>query len=161
MSGFQQWWQTLVSREKMVVAALAIIVILLAFQMMILKPLYQGRDNAQNSVDKQAELLQWMQQRGALAKQLKRSASPSSQANGQSISQRINSSAKRAKLEINRFQTVGDNSVQVWLDNAEFSKLLLWLETMQKRQGIQIESIAIGETSKSGLVSVRATLITD
>jgi len=161
MSGFQQWWQTLVSREKMVVAALAIIVILLAFQMMILKPLYQGRDNAQNSVDKQAELLQWMQQRGALAKQLKRSASPSSQANSQSISQRINSSAKRAKLEINRFQTVGDNSVQVWLDNAEFSKLLLWLETMQKRQGIQIESIAIGETSKSGLVSVRTTLITD
>jgi len=161
MNEIQQWWQTLVYRERIVVSVLAIVVILFMFQSLILKPLYQARDNAQNSVNKQAELLQWMKQKGALAKQLKRTSPIQSQVKGVSISQRINTTAKRTKIEINRFQTSGDTSVQVWLDSVDFSKLLLWLNTLQSKNGVHIESVAISETSKAGFVSVRSTLTTD
>lgn len=160
MNVLQQWWKTLVQRERIVIIALAIMVTLLLFQIYILKPLYQSRDYARNSVDKQAELLQWMQKKSILAKQLQSSSAVSAQINRGSISQRINTSAKQAKLEINRFQTAGDNIVQIWLDDADFSILLLWLETLQTKQAIQIESIAITETNNTGIVSVRATLTT-
>ena len=137
MNGLQQWWQTLVQRERVVVAVLMVIVVLLSFQALIWQPLYQGRDNARNSVDKQAELLSWMQQQASVAKQLQASSVRVANSS-QSISQRINIAAKRAKIEINRFQTSGDNNVQVWLDNADFSKSLLWLEALQKRQGVVV-----------------------
>lgn len=157
MNAIQQWWLSLVKREQLVVAMLAVVAFVFILQAMIFTPLYQGRENARNSVEKQSEILQWMQQRGQLAKTLKRSA-VTIPANGQSISQRISSAAQRSKIEINRFQTSGDNSVQVWLDNVEFSKHLLWLEVLHK-QGIQLESISISKTSKEGMVSVRLTLI--
>lgn len=158
MNALQQWWFSLVKREKIVVSILAIVITLLMFQLMIWKPLYQARDNAANSAEKQAELLQWMKQRAALATQLKRQQPSRTNMKGKSISQIINTTASRAKIEINRFQTSGDNSVQVWLDDVEFSKLLLWLETMQKKQGVIAESLSISETAKPGIVSVRMTL---
>jgi general secretion pathway protein M len=157
MNAIQQWWNTLVQRERVVVALLLVLVIALMIQMLIVTPLYQSRDKLLNSVDKQSELLAWMQERSALAKQLKGNSTPVSTSNG-SLSQRVNSSAKQMKLEINRFQTSGDNSVQVWLDNAEFSKLLLWLEKLEKRYAVQVNNIVINETDKLGFVSVRTTL---
>lgn len=160
MNALQQWWKTLVSRERIVVMVLAAIVIALLFQRIVLNSLYQGRDNARNSIAKQAELLQWVQQRSILVKQLQGASSPALAQDGQSISQRINALAKQGKLEINRFQTAGDNSVQVWLDNADFSMLLLWLETLQTKYAVHIENIAITETNNPGIVSVRATLTT-
>ena len=121
MNVLQQWWQTLVQRERIVIIALAIMVTLLLFQTYILTPLYQSRDYARNSIDRQADLLLWMQKKSILAKQLESSSTVLTQVNRASISQRINTSAKRAKLEINRFQTTGDDTVQVWLDNVNFS----------------------------------------
>lgn len=162
MKGLQQWWQSLVSRERIVVAILGVFVFVMMFQMLVWNPLYQGRQNAAHSVNKQAELLHWMQQNAQRATQLQSNAiTSSSSVKGQSISQTINVTAALAKIDINRFQTAGENSVQVWLDNADFSKLLWWLETIQKEQGIQTESIAISETAEAGLVSVRMTLTSD
>ena len=160
MNGLQQWWGLLVKRERIVLVALAVIIALLAFQSLIWQPLYQERNNARNSVDRQAELLNWIQKQALIVRQLKSSpiqvASPS-----QSISQRVNTAAKRGGIEINRFQTSGDNNVQVWLDNADFSKSLLWLEALQKRQGVMVENITVSETNKAGLVGIRATLSTN
>jgi len=160
MNGLQQWWQSLVKRERIVVAALTVIVALLVFQSLIWQPLYQGRDNARNSVDKQAQLLSWIQKQALVVKQLQASSTQVT-SSSQSISQRINTAAKSRKIEINRFQTSGDNSVQVWLDNADFSQSLLWLEVLQKRHRVIVESISVSETNKAGLVGIRATLSTN
>jgi general secretion pathway protein M len=153
----KQWWQSLAARERMIVAILIAIVIVMIFQLMVWKPLYQARDKAQNSVVKQAELLQWMQQRSNVAKQLQRVTSTASTFSNLSLSQRINTSAKQSKLEINRFQSSGNDAAQVWLDKANFSSLLLWLEALQVNQSVIVESIAVNQTSESGIVSVRAT----
>ena len=157
MKTLKPWWQSLVYRERLIVSALVVIVILFLFQIMVWKPLYQGRDNALNSVDKQEKLLTWMQSQAQLASQLKGNTS-ATQVNGQSLSQRINTSAKQSKVTISRFQTAGDKSVQVWLEAIEFSSLMHWLEQIQSRYGIQLESISISETAKQGRVSVQAKL---
>lgn len=159
MIALRQWWQSLVKREQIVVAALSLLVVLLIFQSLIWQPLYQGRDNARNAVEKQAQLLSWMNQQAQVAKQLKASSTHVNRST-HSISQRINTEAKRAKIDINRFQTSGENSVQVWLDNVEFSKSLLWFEALQKRQGVIVDSITVSETNKAGLVAIRTTLST-
>jgi len=159
-ASLEQWWQTLVTRERVIVAVLAVLIVLVTFQSMLISPLYRGRDKALNSVDKQAELLQWMQERAALAAQLNNNTGISRVTSQHSISQRINATAKKAKITITRFQTSGENTVQVWLEDADFSALLLWLDTLQNKQGIHVDSIAITETNKPGLVAVRAALTT-
>ena len=157
MKTLTPWWQSLVYRERLIVSALVVIMIVFLFQLMIWKPLYQGHENALNSVDKQAKLLTWMQSQAQLASQLKGNAT-ATHVNGQSLSQRINTSAKQSKVTISRFQTAGDQSVQVWLEAIEFSSLMQWLEQIQSRYGIQLESISISETAQQGRVSVRAKL---
>ena len=160
MNELQQWWQSLVIRERIIVTVLAVFVALMMFQVMVWNPLHKGQENAANSVNKQTEVLRWMQERAALVAELQRNMPASnSSVKRQSISQRLNSSATQAKVEINRFQTVGDNSVQVWLDHVDFSKLLLWLEIVHNEQEIQTESIFVGETGKAGLVSARMPLV--
>jgi len=162
MNELQQWWQSLVIRERIIVTVLAVFVALMMFQVMVWNPLHKGQENAANSVQKQTEVLRWMQERAALVAELQRNTPASnSSVKRQSISQRLNSSATQAKVEINRFQTVGDNSVQVWLDQVEFSKLLLWLEIVHNEQEIQTESIVVSETGKAGLVSARMTLVSN
>jgi len=155
----QYWWQSLVDTERKVVAALVVLVVLVLFQSMIWAPLHEGRKNAMNSVEKQAELLQWMRQRAALASMLKPQGVAAPKAGAHSMSRHINAMAKQAKIDVNRFETARDGSVQIWLDKVEFSALLLWLEALQKSHGIQVESIVVGETGQSGLISVRATLV--
>jgi len=157
MKTAQQWWQSLVYRERMIVSALAFLVIVLLCKALIWNPLYQGRDNALNSVNAQESLLIWMQTQAHLAEQL-RGKSSTKQYNGQSLSQRINGSAKQSKITIHRFQTAGDKSVQVWFEDTAFSTLLFWLEQVQSQYGIQLENIAISETAKQGRVNVRMRL---
>jgi general secretion pathway protein M len=161
MNELQQWWQSLVSRERIIVAVLGVLVVTVLFKMMIWQPIHQGRDNATTAAQNQYELLQWMQQRATLAKQLTKSTVLINSASKQSITQRLNATAAQAKININRFQSSGENNVQVWLENADLAKVFLWLETLQQSQGIVVENIAINETDTPGFVSVRLTLVTE
>lgn len=161
MNELQQWWQSLVSRERIIVAVLGVFVVAVLFKMMIWQPIHQGRDNANTTAENQYELLQWMQQRATLAKQLTKSSVSINSASKQSITQRLNATAAQAKININRFQSSGENNVQVWLEKADLAKVFLWLETLQQSQGIVVENIAINETDTLGFVSVRLTLVTE
>lgn len=161
MNELQQWWQSLVSRERIIVAVVGVLVVAVLFQMMIWQPIHQGRNNAATAAQNQYELLQWMHQRSILAKQLTKSSVTINSASKQSITQRLNTTAAQAKININRFQSSGENNVQVWLENADLAKVFLWLETLQQSQGIVVESIAINETDSAGFVSVRLSLVTE
>lgn len=161
MNELQQWWQSLVSRERIIVAVVGVLIVAVLFQMMIWQPIHQSRDNANTAAKNQYELLQWMHQRSILAKQLTKSSVTINSASKQSITQRLNATAAQAKININRFQSSGENNVQVWLENADLAKVFLWLETLQQSQGIVVESIAINETDLAGFVSVRMSLVTE
>lgn len=148
-------------KQIFIIVVTAIILSLLVYSL-ILSPLYQGRNHAENAVQKQAELLRWMQQQKAIVDQLKIAPTKAQLGEGQSISARINESAVEYAIDINRFQSLDQKQVQIWLEKADFSKLLLWLQALHSSYGIFVENITISEaaSSSSGYVSVSMTLST-
>lgn len=155
----QQWWQSLLGRERMIVVALVVLVLAMLFKTMIWQPLQQQRSNALNSVKKQSELLDWMQQRAELVKQFDTASGHQNINDKHSTSQRLNISARQAQIKIKRFQTVADNSIQVWLDNADIAKVFSWLQSLKNKYGLMVQTITVNESTTAGLVTVRMTLV--
>ena len=153
-----QWWQSLSSRDRLVVLGVSLIASLIIIHTLILTPLHKSQSNARNSVQKQHELYQWMKQRVVYANQLKSSSSHAEADTGLSLSMRMNESASQASIDINRFQSMGDNKLQVWLEKVAFSKLLLWLKVLNESYAVNIENITISETKSAGYVGVRMTI---
>jgi len=156
MNTLQTWWQSLVQRERIVVSILAVVIVMVLFQMMIWQPVHQARLNAYISIDKQSELLQWMKQQAEIARTLQPNSNVSKLASG-SIGQRVNLAAKKHKITISRLQTSDQNTIQIWLVDADFSQVLLYLQTLQTKYNVLVTSIAVTETNKPGLVDVRVS----
>jgi len=148
--------------KQLLVILVTTIILLLLLYSLVLLPLQQKRDNAENAVQKQAELLQWMQQQKQSIDQLKVAPTADYLGEGQSISAQINESAQEYNIDINRFQSLDQKHVQIWLESSEFSKLLLWLQTLHSSYGIFVDNITISETASasSGYVSVSMMLST-
>lgn len=148
-----------VAKQVMVIIAVIIIFALL-LNGLVWSPLQRGLSNAENASQKQFKLLQWMQQQKNVVDSLKASTTTLQQGEGRSISARINESAVQYGIDINRFQSLDQKQVQVWLEKADFSKLLIWLQELDSSYGVFVENITINETANSGHVSVSMTLST-
>ncbi len=151
----------LLSAAKQIMLIIVVVVILsLLLYGLAWSPLQRGMNNAENAAQKQFELLQWMQTQKNVVDSLKASSTALQQGEGQSISARINESALQYGIDINRFQSLDQKQVQVWLEKSDFSKLLTWLQELHLSYGVFVENITINEAADSGHVSVSMTLST-
>jgi general secretion pathway protein M len=58
-----------------------------------------------------------------------------------------------------RMQPDGDNQVRVWIDDVPFDPLLRWMDELQTRYGVRIDSVAIERRPVPGVVSARLSLV--
>ena len=147
------------AKQVMLITVVLVILALLLYGL-VWSPLQRGFNNAENASQKQFELLLWMQQQKKVVDSLKSSTTTQQQGEGQSISARVNESALQYGIEINRFQSLDQKQVQVWLEKSDFSKLLRWLQQLHSSYGIFVENITINDATDSGHVSVSMTLST-
>ena len=148
------------AKQAMLISVVVVILSLLLYGL-VWSPLQRGLYNAENAAQKQFELLQWMRQKKNIVDSLRGSQATTQRlGEGQSISTQINESAVKYAIDINRFQSLDQKQVQVWLEKTEFSKLLLWLQELQLSYGVFVENIAINKVADSGYVSVSMTLST-
>lgn len=58
-----------------------------------------------------------------------------------------------------RLQPEGDTAVRIWLDDVPFDALLRWLNDLQTRYGVRVDTADIERESGAGLVNARLTLM--
>jgi type II secretory pathway component PulM len=73
----------------------------------------------------------------------------------------IDRTAKTKKLSdsVKRIQPDGTSKARVWLDDAQFDRVIPWLEELQRRQGINVESAMLEKQDKEGLISARIVFV--
>lgn len=60
---------------------------------------------------------------------------------------------------IQRMEPASNSRVNVWLERADFDQVAIWLEQMELRYGIRVESFQFDRSSQTGLVDGRLTLV--
>ncbi len=76
----------------------------------------------------------------------------------QSLLTLASDSAKKNALSFKRFQPEGDKALKIWMEDANFNKMLLWLHGLEHTYGIKPEKISVDRQESPGLVDVTMTL---
>jgi general secretion pathway protein M len=102
-------------------------------------------------LESQTAFAAWVDEQAVRAAKLRQSASGASFTG--SLTQLVNQTTRTSNIQVARMQPVGDN-LQISIDDVLFSDLVTWLELIERRGVVVIQS-DITETNNAGYVQVR------
>ena len=151
-------------RDQQALLVLAIAVFLGILYFAIWRPATTFHDSAVSSRENAEELLAWMNANQSSLQKLsggvasQSSGSVDKPSDGRALMALVTRTAGESGLALQRFEPSGDDSIRVWLENVPFSQVSGWLETLNTRNGVEIEQASMDRQSDPGVVSVRLTL---
>ncbi|MDX1454032.1 MAG: type II secretion system protein M [Gammaproteobacteria bacterium] len=149
---------SLQGRERILFFAGSTAVALTLAFLLVIEPMLLYQQRLHDSVERQRELVSWM--RGA-AEVLGTQQGTSREAIPPGgLLAVVDGAAKRSQLgnSLQRLSQDGDNTVRILLEDAPFDSLLLWLDGLQQRFGISVDSADIERAAGDGLVNATLTL---
>ena len=156
------WFQGLGSREQLLVAAGAGILVLLLLYSLIWAPLGEGYQTMKTRVEAQRDTAQWMAQGAQTLQQLKRTRAPGARSlGGRSLLATADSTARSNGLgpALKRVEPEGSRNVRVWLEGASFDRVMQWLGALSTTYGIETDSASIERVAdQAGRINARLTL---
>lgn len=142
-------WRSLKEQEQQLVMVAGGVFIIFVLVMGIFRPLNNAIEKAQQSQIKQQELLAWVDDSIVRLK----AAGSTSVASNTNLSQVVNSTRGRYKINISKMQPSSD-SLRLTLDSVEFNQLIEWLDELVNQHGLKIENLDLSRDDKSGYVRV-------
>jgi type II secretory pathway component PulM len=153
---FKSRWQGLQTREQYLLRYGAVFLGALIFYLLIMDPVYSGRDDAEQRLRAAQEAFSIAQRQ---AFDLKAAASnPGTPATGSLLTQ-VESSAQQQGLRsaLKRLQPSGDNQIQVSLEGASYNQLVQWLSKLHQ-QGVRAQRVDIQRDRNSDLLGAQLLL---
>jgi type II secretory pathway component PulM len=149
-------WDGLQSREQHILRFSAVLVALLLFYLLIIDPVYSGRDDAEQRLRSAQEAFS-VAQRQAL--DLKAASSNRETPASGSLLTQVESSAQQQGLRnaLQRLQPSGDDQIQVSLEGASYTQLIQWLSSLHQ-SGVRAQRVDIQLDRASDLLGVQLVL---
>lgn len=155
----KDWFDSLAPRERLVVGAGGILVILLVFWAIVLAPLSSKVRRLSEQVEGKKSTLAWM---SAAATEIRSAGTVAASAGDpdQSLVVVIDRTARQSGLgqAITRNQPVGDDGIRVRLEGAGFDTVTQWLSQLQTTHGLSLEAATFERGSVNGTVTASITL---
>lgn len=152
----KQWFISLEQREQQLVLLMAAFMAIAIVYFAIYQPLDERLTKAQKGVQRETQLLQWVEKNATEISKLK-GRGHSKQAHGGSIDQIVNSSSRPYKFVFSRLQPQ-NKKLQVTLDKAKFTSILQWIQLLQQDYGLTVTVANFTAQSEPGLVKVKLVL---
>ena len=105
----------------------------------------------EQKLEKQQQLNQWAYQQIDVIK----NSSTQVKTESGSMTQLINSSARRFNASISRLQQSSDEVIKVGVEEMSFNDLMLWLQLLQNQHGIFANNLDIAQADTQGMVKIR------
>lgn len=156
----RNWLDSLQPRERYIVIAGSIALVFILFYLLIWEPVFNKLEVEQQQYQSQRQLLGWMKDTNQEIQSLRASGNATiSQFSNQSVSSLVDRSAVSMGIKNNiSKQESGKKGVKIQLRQADFDRVILWLNDMQQKYGIQASNIQFEKQEESGAVNVRLTL---
>lgn len=154
------YWQRLNARQQRVLAAAALILVAAALFVWVWEPLAQSRDLERERVAAQRALLDWLEAVEPAARALRQGQAGARDLGGRSLLGVADQTARAAGLAgaLTRIEPVGEDQVRVWLDEAEFTATMRWLETLSVNHPVRTAQLEVERGRAAGMVNARVTL---
>ena len=152
MNSLRTWYESLQQREQRVVAIGAVILGLMIIVGGILMPLQSVLSNVVKDNDARRKNLAWMQ---VIAPEIRATANLIQPPTGEAPVVLVDRVAHESGLAsaLRGTQPSSSGGVRVQLEAAAFDIMVTWLDTLDRRYGLSIESITVDRTPAPGLVN--------
>ena len=161
----KHWWQDLQQREQQLILIGMLILTMVLLWAFAWLPYQLSKENLQSRINARGKQLIEITQIAARARNLKQvgqTASNTATRGTRSLLRITDESARAAGLAaaLKRIEPDSEKQVQVWLENADFDKLISWLELIDHKYAITVQSTSINKVSKNtaGAVNAHMTL---
>jgi len=153
----RDWYNSLQSREKQLVTVAASVLIVLMLYLLIWSPLVGGLHAGRLGLKTAQSNLAWMKQAQKKVQALKATSGNSTKTlGGKSILSVVESTRGANQIPaFKRIEPEGNNGVRVWVDNAPFDKLILWIGRLERRYGVSVSDIIVDKQKEPGMVNVK------
>jgi general secretion pathway protein M len=152
MNKLRAWYASLQPREQRVVAIGAVALGLIILVGGILLPLQSAVSRAVRGTETRRDDLAWMR---ANAQEIRNRGGEIPSDTGEAPVVVVDRVGREAGLgsALRGTQPNTTGGVRVQLESASFDTMLIWLETLDRRYGLAIESITVDRTPAPGLVN--------
>lgn len=151
------WWENLLPREKMAIAAGALAMgLLLAY--LLVQPFLNKRTRLRDEVSSRRAELAWMRE---AAKEIEQSAPAAPQGTATApILQIIDQAARENHLsdQLKRLEPGSSGEIKVWLNNSAHVDFIRWLRQLSATGRLAITNLNVEKGSATGLVNAQLTL---
>jgi len=158
----KSWFENLDIRERRLIVIAAALLVLLLLYLLVWKPISGEYRRLDTSIKEKEKTVSEMETLAAEVSQLQRNKprAPVRSDTGGSLLGKIDKTAKANGLgaAVKRVRPDGDNKASVTLEGAEFDRVVVWLENLQRRESINVISNTIEKEKEEGLVSMRIEL---
>lgn len=154
MKAILEYWQSLKEQEQKLLMIAGIFFVIFIFVLGIWQPLNNAIDTSTKELNKQQDLVIWMQSSIAKIKQ----ADPKASRNSGSLSQVVNKTRNKYQIVISKMQPK-DNTLRLTIESVEFNKLVDWLTLLVEKHQFTIEKIDMSKGDNTGYVKVSQLIL--
>ena len=160
MQKLKDWYYGLKPRERMIIVAGAILVLLIAIYILALAPFYKNVSTLEASAEEKAADLAWMRSVAGEVQALSASQPMVAAPTEESLVVLVDRTAREAGLSsaLTGQTPNGETGIRVRLEAAAFDMAMMWLANLELSHAVAIESATFDRTSTPGLVNVSLVL---
>lgn len=161
----KQWYLSREPGERRTLLIGAVVLTIILLYTLGWLPLLNSIAQQKRTIVAQQETLQWMQGAAGEIIDLRSKQAPDrKEIARQPLLSVVESTARnitRTGGTLKRIEPKGEDSVQVWLEQASFDQIILWLNKLQREAAIHVDTLTIEKQKTEGIVDARVTLKRD
>jgi general secretion pathway protein M len=162
MNELKKYWQNLQPRERVILAYGGVAVSAILLYAQVFQPFYNSIAHMEQALPDLRSNLVWMRQTDeVLERGGGMATSQASEGSSESLLSVLESTARGAKIRESIQQLVptkNNTEVRVVLDDADFNKWLLWVDSLYKKEGVDIRQVtAERDDDKPNIAEIRVT----
>jgi len=151
----KSWWAGLAPRERLILLAGSVFLLVMAFWLVIWEPLIAGRAELRQEVRTLSAERLWMEQVVDDVRRRARMSQGETSSSGSVLTLvEVSANAAGLKEALSRVQPEGQGA-RLSFDQVGMDALLSWLADLEQRQGLQVTQLALDVTEAKGMVSAR------
>jgi len=148
------WWSRLQSRERVLLGAAALVVVLSLLWILVWEPLSDSRQALRDELAAQHALLDWLERIQPQVEQLRREDHGARSLEGRSALAVVDQSARAAGLAaaLKRIEPGAGDEIRVSFEQAAFVDLMTWLERLIQTRPLVVARFEVSRGNQSGRV---------
>lgn len=154
------WLSRLDKREARALLGGVGALVIMGLYFLAIEPYVAYKANLGESVQEQRSVLRWMLTASQELQHVREQRPGNRAGAGQSLLATVDKSARTAGItrSIKRLEPEGENGVRVWLEQAKFDPLILWLGQLKSQHAVSVQDLRLERQDSPGIVNGRIVL---